>query len=174
MIPGYKSTTEIYHGKKHIIYRGQRKSDSRNVVVKTPANEFPSASEIESLRHEHEIIATLDVDGVIKTHGLEEHQNRPFLILEDFSGDSVKSLLNSGALNVEACLRIAIRLSDILANLYNVTSSIEISIPTMFFSFLKRVRSNSSILPFHLANDKMSCRCYVTSECRFWFEQSNR
>ena len=70
------------------------------------------------MRHEQEILAAIDIEGVIKTNGLEEHQNRPFLILEDFSGDSVKSLFNSGALNIEACLRIAIKLSDILANLH--------------------------------------------------------
>ena len=118
MLPGYKNITEIYIGKKHAIYRGQRKSDSRKVVIKTPANEFPSASEIDSLRHEHEILSALDIDGVIKTYGLEEHQNRPFLILEDFSGGSVKSLFDSNALNLDACLRLAIKLSDILANLY--------------------------------------------------------
>ncbi len=37
MIPGYKNITEIYKGKQ-VIYRGQRESDSRKVVVKTPAN----------------------------------------------------------------------------------------------------------------------------------------
>ena len=35
------------------------------MVVKTPTNEFPSTGEINRLRHEHEILSALDVDGVI-------------------------------------------------------------------------------------------------------------
>ena len=101
MIPGYKTLSEICRGKKHVVYRGQSELYSCRVVVKTPAGKFPAPPEIECFQHEHDLLSSLALQGVIKTFGLENYHNCPFLILEDFSGKPVKSFVESKALNLE-------------------------------------------------------------------------
>jgi hypothetical protein len=47
------------------VYRGFRKSDGLGVVAKVLRDEHPSEVQLALLRHEHQIIASLDVSGVV-------------------------------------------------------------------------------------------------------------
>lgn len=118
-LPGYQITREMYRGRKRIIYRAQRESDNCPVVIKTFINQFPSAVDVATLRHEYDVLKNLNIAGVIHTHSLEMYQNRPALILEDIDGRPLKHHIQSQKIDLFTFLDIAIKLSTALGELHN-------------------------------------------------------
>jgi serine/threonine protein kinase len=113
-LPGYTIIAEIHAGKNTVIYRARRERDQTPVILKMPRLEQPTPKDVAQLRHEYEITKNLDMDGVVKMHGLETHQQRPILVLEDFGGQSLKNLIAAHPFDPATFLVIAIQLADTL------------------------------------------------------------
>jgi Nif-specific regulatory protein len=132
MIPGYKITTEIFRGRKRIVYRGQQEEDKKPVIIKTLLDDFPTAADLAALRREYEILKSLQIEGIAKAYALEKYQKSLALILEDKGGETLRNLIdfrkqNQGPPSTESFttakdfilfLEIAIQLSTILAELH--------------------------------------------------------
>jgi serine/threonine protein kinase len=67
----YTLAERIHEGTATVVHRGRRNDDGANVVLKILKEEYPSTREIARLRHEHAILAELQIAGVVKTYGLE-------------------------------------------------------------------------------------------------------
>lgn len=89
----YELLGKIHESQNSIVHRALRKSDRLPVILKTLKEEARSPEKIERYRQEHEVLAGLSLDGVIRTYGFEQQQNSYCLVLEDFGGESLKSLL---------------------------------------------------------------------------------
>ncbi len=118
-LPGYEINGEIHRGRKRVIYRGRREEDHLPVVIKTLINDFPSAGDIATLRHEYDVLQNLNIDGVIKAYALETRQNRPAIILEDIDGQPLKQHIQSQKIDAPTFLNIAIQLAAALGELHN-------------------------------------------------------
>ncbi|MCB0191198.1 MAG: AAA family ATPase [Anaerolineae bacterium] len=118
MIPGYKNITEIHRGRKRILYRGLREKDSRPVIIKTPLEDYPAASDIEHLRHEYDILRLLTIDGVIQAYALENHDHKPTLILEDIGGTPLKEIIVAERFNLNDFLNLALTLAKTIESLH--------------------------------------------------------
>ncbi|WP_404790295.1 AAA family ATPase [Altericista sp. CCNU0014] len=91
----YEISELIYDGDKTLVYRGERKSDSRKVVIKLLKSTNPTIKELAQFRHQYTVINLLNDSRIIKSYGLERHKNGLALILEDFGGISLKEYLKS-------------------------------------------------------------------------------
>jgi hypothetical protein len=80
VVPGYTITEEVYRGRRRIVYRGIRDRDGARVIVKTLLDRSGGS---ESLSREHELIRTLDIDGVPRAIDLVRTGDRVALVLED-------------------------------------------------------------------------------------------
>ncbi len=122
-IPNYQILEKIYESACSLVYRARRDRDGLPVILKILKEDYPPPGELARYRQEYEITGTLDLEGVIKTYGLEKYQNTLVIILEDFGGQSLKILaesgkFRSGAENLELFLTIAIGLSEILGRIH--------------------------------------------------------
>ncbi|HEY9853903.1 MAG TPA: AAA family ATPase [Leptolyngbyaceae cyanobacterium] len=117
-IPGYQITEKIQIGVSTLIYRGIREDSNISVIIKTLKAEYPTLEEITKLRHEYKILQKLDIPGIIKPLGLENSHNSLALILEDFSGISLKRYLKGEKIEIVKFLSIAIQLASTLAQLH--------------------------------------------------------
>jgi serine/threonine protein kinase len=117
-IAGYDVVERIYQGDRTAVYRGYSRQQQQPVIIKILSAEYPTLEEITRLRHEYIIPGDLHWEGVVKPHSLESYQNSYALILEDFDGESLKEILDTKPLSLQACLQIAIALTDTLEKLH--------------------------------------------------------
>ncbi|MBD3561022.1 serine/threonine-protein kinase PknK, partial [Planktothrix sp. FACHB-1355] len=117
-IPGYQITEKIQAGLSTVIYRGVREESKTSVIIKTLKAEYPTLEEITKLRHEYKILQRFDLGGIIKPYALENCNNGLALILEDFSGISLKYFLNNQKIGIIKFIKIAIQLASTIGHLH--------------------------------------------------------
>ncbi len=116
--PGYRVLQRISAREHHTLYRAQREIDGLPVVLKTLTDDYASFEDKARLRHEHEVMASLNSPRVLQVYELERHRNNPVLILEDFQGSPLDVLFHQGAVEVGRALRIAVQVVDALEHLH--------------------------------------------------------
>lgn len=117
-IIGYNLIETLYEGSTTCVYRALRESEQASVIIKTLKAEYPTVEQLTRLRHEYQILQSLEIEGIIKPLALENYQNGLALILSDFGGESLKNLIAEKSLDLSLFLQIAIQLASILAQLH--------------------------------------------------------
>ncbi|MBD2776772.1 AAA family ATPase [Iningainema sp. BLCCT55] len=121
-LTGYQIKEQIYNGTRTQVYRGVRELDQKPVVIKLLRREYPTFNELVQFRNQYTIAKNLDIDGIIKTYNLENHQNSYALIMEDFGGVSLQDYITNvetrhGA-SLQEFLHIALQIVTTLYELY--------------------------------------------------------
>ncbi|NQE32587.1 hybrid sensor histidine kinase/response regulator [Microcoleus asticus] len=116
---GYNLSEAIYESVNTIIYRATRHVDRTSAIIKTFKTEHPTIEEISRLRHEHKILKHLDSEGIVKPIALENYHNSLALIVENFSGQSLKDFLNNQPLPINAFLKIGIQLANTMGEIHH-------------------------------------------------------
>ncbi|MEH2384147.1 MAG: AAA family ATPase [Nostoc sp.] len=88
-IPGYHVSEELYNGSRTLVYRANRETDQKSVVIKLMKTAYPSFSELVQFRNQFTIAKNLNLPGIIQTYSLEPYQNGYALVMEDFGGISL-------------------------------------------------------------------------------------
>ncbi|XYH96662.1 AAA family ATPase [Sorangium sp. So ce1128] len=110
---------EVLHsGADMCIVRATDTKTGGKVVLKLPHGEPPSPRAREELKHEHAVLRALDVPGVIRALGLEEHGRKPALVLEHWDGTSLARVLDQGPLPLGVALRLSAALSRSLGEVH--------------------------------------------------------
>ncbi|MDY7005570.1 MAG: AAA family ATPase [Cyanobacteriota bacterium] len=117
-LPGYSNLQSLYQGNNSIIYRALRQYDYTPVVLKTQMYEYPAPEEIARIRHEHNILKHLKVEGIVKSIDLIDHEYRLILILEYFKSLSLKQYITDSFITIPQFLKIAIQLSRTLDRIH--------------------------------------------------------
>ncbi len=118
VIPCYQLIEVIHEGVATIIYRGRRLSDQKQVIIKILTADNPTLDEISYIKQEYLILENLEIEGIVKPLSLETYQNRLALVLEDFGGISLKTLLEKEPLDLAKFLNYAIQLTEALGHLH--------------------------------------------------------
>ncbi|NET29953.1 ATP-binding sensor histidine kinase [Okeania sp. SIO1I7] len=118
-IPGYQILVKIYEGNNSVVYRGKQEEDDRPVVLKFSKGDFPSEAENNRYQKEYEILSSLNFSGVIKAYGLEKYNNILVMILEDFGGESLKTVITSQKFTILGFLNLAIKIAESLGEIHS-------------------------------------------------------
>ncbi|HMA97253.1 MAG TPA: serine/threonine-protein kinase PknK, partial [Polyangiaceae bacterium] len=97
------------------LHRGFRNADGAPVVVKLLRGTRLAALDWARLRHEHDILKSLDAPQIVKTLGLVKQGRGLALVLEDAGESSLDQIIASGYLNLERSLELALALAQTLA-----------------------------------------------------------
>lgn len=117
-LPGYTDVVELFQNERSLVCRAIRTSDGRRVVLKSV---MPGTADRRArwlLRHEAQILAQLDMPGVVRSHGIEHTPLGPTLVLDD-AGDTSPELVRDDPMALDRVLGLAVRLASILAELHN-------------------------------------------------------
>lgn len=118
-IQGYLVQKEIFQGTNSLVCRAMRLSDNQTVIVKYLRENYATSVELSRYRQEYDMLSALSqVDGVIRVLELDKHQNIPYLILEDFGGESLKQLFTNQALSIVEFLPLAIQMAHVLGEVH--------------------------------------------------------
>jgi predicted ATPase/serine phosphatase RsbU (regulator of sigma subunit) len=118
-IKGYILTEKVAESRGSVDYRGRKENERGTVLVRLLKAKFPSQSEIARFKQEYELIRSLDLDGIVKTHEVLEYNDSFALVQEDFDGVSLKAILEKTTRSdVPSFLRTAAAIAETLGNLH--------------------------------------------------------
>lgn len=110
---------KIHETRNSIIYRGHKENESQSLIIKFLKTVNPTPSEIARFRQEYELIKGLHLEGVIKTFDILNYDNGFALILEDFDGVFLKSLLNKKErFSIKSFLKMSANIAETLGGLH--------------------------------------------------------
>ncbi|MGB3512629.1 MAG: AAA family ATPase [Microcoleaceae cyanobacterium] len=118
-IPGYQILAKIYEGANSLVYRGKREEDDQPVVLKLSQADYPFEKEKNRYTREYEIIRSLNIPGVIKAYKLEKYRSSIVMVLEDFGGESLKTLIASPKFTILGFLNVAIKIAESLGGIHS-------------------------------------------------------
>ncbi|NEP75022.1 MAG: AAA family ATPase [Okeania sp. SIO2G4] len=114
----YEILKKIYESPNSLVYKAIIKLDNQPIILKVLKENYPTASELTRYKQEYEITRSLNVDTIVKAYNLQRYENSLAILLEDFGGQSLKSLLSQSQLNLENFLTIAIKTTESLAAIH--------------------------------------------------------
>jgi predicted ATPase len=118
-IDGYNILEIIHEGLKSLVFRGQRLSDNKPVILKLLRSEYPSFNELLQFRHQYTVTQHLEISGVVQPLALEKYRNSLILVMPDEGLISLADYLQNHSLSLSHCLKIGMKLADILQGLYH-------------------------------------------------------
>ena len=115
---GYETVAKIYESASTIVFRGRRTDNNESVILKV-LNENPSSPvDVARYQHEFKIIHSLDLECVAKAYAIEMYEDIPFIVFEDFGGDSLNHLMITKRFSLEECLTIAVEIANAIAKIH--------------------------------------------------------
>ncbi|MEA5552793.1 AAA family ATPase [Anabaena cylindrica UHCC 0172] len=117
-LSNYEILKLIYNGDKTTVYQAKRNEDGKLVVIKLLNIDYPSLQDIAKLKYEYDLLKDLDIEGVIKAYSLEKYNNSFALILEDFDGISIDSLIRGQQVELLDFLEIAIKITQAIGEVH--------------------------------------------------------
>jgi predicted ATPase/signal transduction histidine kinase/CheY-like chemotaxis protein len=118
ILPGYSITEQIETSIKTIIYRGYREADGQKVILKVLASPLPTIEELTQLRHEYEILKTINLEKVVKPLDLINYHNGLALIFEDEGYQSLARYIQDHQLSIIQFLKLAIQLIEVIQEIH--------------------------------------------------------
>lgn len=119
---GYTLLEQLGETNHSFIYRAGKMGYEGTVILKVVNGLSPSTERIARFKRENEIIRGLDMDGVVRPIDFFESEGVPVIVLEDFGGVSLKTII-AGGMGIERFLSLAVRLADILGGLHQANIS---------------------------------------------------
>ena len=117
-LSGYHLTEKLYDGTRTLIYRGQRETDQKPVVIKFLKKDYPSFNELVQFRNQYTITKNLDLEGIVHPYALENYHNGFAMIMEEVGAISLSEYVSANPLTLEAFFKIAIAIVKALEGLY--------------------------------------------------------
>ncbi|GAB4536192.1 MAG: AAA family ATPase [Pleurocapsa sp.] len=115
---GYSILAQIYKSNNSVVYRGIRELDNQAVILKVLKEDYPTPEKLIRYKQEYQILASFDLEGVIKVHDLQPYQQTLVLIVEDFAGESLSFWLARQQFTLEEFLEIAIAICQSLGEIH--------------------------------------------------------
>ncbi|MDJ0618691.1 MAG: AAA family ATPase [Calothrix sp. MO_192.B10] len=119
LIPGYELQAKISDHGNTITYIGVRICDRQAVVLKIVHDNAATIEDIDKLKHEYEIIKSLEPEITSKCYGLEKVGNLYILVLQYSGSESLKNYIASSHINLRELIDLFIEIVKILGKLHN-------------------------------------------------------
>jgi histidine kinase len=115
----YRYLDRIYIGERAEVYLGRAVGSEERCAIKVARGGPSAARNVAMLELEHQICSELGLPGVVKALDFEARGGQAAMVME-YAGVSLGQHLSDhpGGLSLAACLRIAIRIAEVLGGIH--------------------------------------------------------
>ncbi|MCT7994877.1 AAA family ATPase [Laspinema olomoucense] len=113
-ILNYQIGELLHESSNSRIYRAVGLSDNQPVILKLLNQAYPSPEKIAQFQREYETTQSLNFPGIINAYRLERSDRQWVMVIEDFGGVSLKTIIQNQPLTLSQFLPIAINIAEIL------------------------------------------------------------
>jgi serine/threonine protein kinase len=114
-ISHYRVTGRLGVGGMGIVYEAEDERLPRRVALKFLADELAASPDAKRrLRREADLIASLNHPNICTIYDIDEHDGRPFIVMERLEGSNLKEHLAKGRLSTPNLVRIALAVARAL------------------------------------------------------------
>jgi serine/threonine protein kinase len=111
----YQITAEIGKGGMGEVYQATDTKLGRSVAIKVLPEEFAKdADRVARFQREAKLLASLNHPNIAAIHGLEEADGTHFLVLELVEGQTLAERIQTGPMDVEEALKLALQIAEAL------------------------------------------------------------
>ncbi|MCA2640691.1 MULTISPECIES: AAA family ATPase [unclassified Microcystis] len=110
----YQIIEKLYESANSLVYRGVLQANHKPIILKILKENYPTPLELTRYQQEYQITRSFNVDNIIKAYELQRYENSLVILLEDFGGQSLKSILDQSPFNLEEFLKIALKITEAL------------------------------------------------------------
>ena len=114
----YSHLQLLYEGKHTLIFRAKQQADNQSVILKILRKEYSSSRQVSKLKSEFALMQNFNSIRVVQALGIEWVSGQLILVLEDFGGQALSSLIPENGFDVSSFLSIAIALSEGLEEIH--------------------------------------------------------
>ncbi|WP_224245439.1 trifunctional serine/threonine-protein kinase/ATP-binding protein/sensor histidine kinase [Hyalangium gracile] len=114
--PGFTNLQPLLEERNHVLLRACR--GERSFLLRMPREGSPTPEEHARLRYGYELSASLDLPGVARVVELLRSGSKLCLVMEDFGGQPLRTLLQAGGLPPRQVMDIALRLARVVGELH--------------------------------------------------------
>ncbi len=118
MVVGYLLLDRICTTASSHLYRARYLQEGEATTLKLLNLGNTSSEQATRFRREYEMLRALDIAGLIKPGALLDEQGQLAMDVGNLVGEPLEAILNRRRLDLPACLRLALQLTDILAGLH--------------------------------------------------------
>ena len=115
----YLIESKLLTDSKYVVFRGKRLKDKTAVLIKTPAAQYPSDSDLKRIRGEYAMTKTLDHPNILRVKGLDIYEGKPALILEDKPGRFISDAEQKPIRDLKTFFEIAISVTEAVIYLHD-------------------------------------------------------
>lgn len=117
-LAGYDDKTILISGENYLVYRAVRSHDRMPVMIKTPANAFPSQQIITRLRNDYAMASELDGRGAVNVLNIQRSGETLALIIEDRGYNYLSKFISNPSLDLRSKIMIAIKAIQALGEVH--------------------------------------------------------
>ncbi len=117
-LPGYWVESKISETEDTSLFRVIREKDNTAFLLKIPKDKNPLPQVLARFRHEFRMLRSLEIDGILKAHHLEEYNNTLFILFEDFNGIPLNGMIHEKPLSQKQFLPLAIKAVEIIGQIH--------------------------------------------------------
>ena len=118
-IANFKIIETIHETETTLVYRALKDGMPQAVTLKTLKGELPDPKLISCIKNEFDLMSGVSSDEIIKPLELVTYTNNIALIMEEFVGISLKSLIQSAPLSIELFFKYSFQLIKVMGQLHN-------------------------------------------------------
>ena len=119
IISGYTIDEKIFESERSLVYRGKKNNSSTPVVIKVLRKDQVTPERIGRFHREFNLMQELKGASCIEAYDLIEFENSLAIVLEDFGGASIASLMRQKRMDIDDFFPLAIKITQQLGDIHH-------------------------------------------------------
>ncbi len=115
----YRITSQLGAGGMGVVYEAEDTNLGRHVALKFLPPDLTSSEALQRFQREARAASALNHPNICTIHGIEQHEDEQFIVMELLEGEPLSSTLRRGPMDLSTVLNLGIQMADALESAHS-------------------------------------------------------